>query len=51
METVNCVLPEVYLRTSPVTNGKELNLTIYRIYAKYLNFQMVKVNGKKQWKK
>lgn len=33
METVNCVLPEVCRRTSPVANGKELNLTIDRLYA------------------
>lgn len=33
MESVNCVLPEVYLGTSPVTNGKELNLTIDRLDA------------------
>lgn len=33
MESVNYVLPEVYLRTSPVANGKELNLTIDRLYA------------------
>jgi hypothetical protein len=44
MEIVNCVLPEVYLRrTSPITNGKELSLTIGKINAKYLNALLVKV--------
>jgi hypothetical protein len=51
METVNCVLPEVYLRTSPATNGKEFNLTIDRIYAEYLNSPLVKVKGEKLWEK
>jgi hypothetical protein len=48
MEALSCVLPEVYLRrASPVTNGKELSLTIDRIHAKYLNSLLVKVKGKK----